>query len=70
MAPTPTPTPTPSAAGSSTASSKPSPKTDKDGDIVLPDAPKEFKVEANEILKVALLDKYDSNYKNLKIFIL
>ena len=51
-------------------SSKPSTKIDKDSDIILPNAFKEFKIEANETLKVALLDKYNSNYKNLEIFIL
>ena len=70
MAPTPTPTPTPSITRSSTSDSKPSLKIDKDSNIVLLDASKEFKVKANETLKVALLDKYNSNYKNLKIFIL
>ena len=70
MAPTPTPTPTPSVAGNSTLSSKLSLKIDKDSDIILLDTPKEFKIKANETLKVALLNKYDNNYKNLKIFIL
>ena len=51
-------------------SNKLSLKKDKDSDIALLDAPKEIKVEVNETLKVALLNKYDSNRKNLKSFIL
>ena len=66
-----TPILVPSIARSSTLiSNKLSLKKDKDGDIALPDAPKEIKVEANETLKVALPNKYDSNRKNLKSFIL
>ena len=71
MAPTLTPILVPSITRSSTSSSsKLSLKKDKDSDIALPDTPKEIKVEANKTLKVALLNKYDSNYKNLKSFIL
>ena len=71
MAPTPTLILILSITESSTLSSnKLSLKKDKDSDITLLDAPKEIKVEVNKTLKVILPNKYDSNYKNLKLFIL
>ena len=71
MAPTLTPILVPSITRSSTLiSNKLSLKKDKDSDITLLNALKEIKVEVNETLKVTLPNKYDSNRKNLKLFIL
>ena len=71
MALTPTLILVPSIAGSSTLiSNKLSLRKDKDGDITLLDTPKEIKVEVNKTLKVTFPNKYDSNRKNLKLFIL
>ena len=71
MALTPTPILVLSITRSSTLiSNKLSLKKDKDSDIALLDAPKEIKVEVNETLKVAFPNKYNSNRKNLKLFIL
>lgn len=44
---------------------------DSDGDVEIPDAPtQEFKVEANESIRVALPDKYHGSRKELETFLL